>query len=116
MLWFHNFFMNQQQLEEKYLSAVLSVRNNLVPSENISEKSTFILLCGCKLNQYGELIGEVILIEKLISWTECVELLMYNDSGFFDMKQDCTNIRGFEIYDHLFTFDMNIGLTENNLS
>jgi hypothetical protein len=41
---------------------------------------------------------------------------MYNDSGFFDMKQDCTNIRGFEIYDHLFTFDMNIGLTENNLS
>ena len=50
--------MKQQQLEEKLLSAVLSVRNNLVPSENISEKSAFILLCGCKLNQYGKLIGE----------------------------------------------------------
>ena len=58
MPWFHNFFMNQQQLEEKYLSAVLSVRNNLVPSEDSSDRLTFTLLCGCKLNQYGELIGE----------------------------------------------------------
>ena len=58
MLWFHNFFMKQQQLEEKLLSAVLSVRNNLVPSEDISDKSTFTLLCGCRLNQYGDLIGE----------------------------------------------------------
>jgi len=50
--------MKQQQLEEKYLSAVLSVRNNLVPSEDISDRLTFTLLCGCKLNQYGELIRE----------------------------------------------------------
>jgi len=47
---------------------------------------------------------------------DSVALFMYGILGFFDMKYSCTNIRGFEIYNHLFTFDMNTGLTKNNLS
>jgi len=53
-----SFFMNQIQLKEKPIYEIFQVKNNLMPSEDPAEKLTFTLLCGCKLNQYGELIKQ----------------------------------------------------------